>query len=74
MKKGIQKSRTLWLNFPTIKEGFRRGQNLEERLDIGEVLDRLDESQAKEQRHKSPHAAFARGYEDGVKDYYKRKK
>lgn len=48
------------------EEGFRLGQLLEETFDIGQIIDGLEDSQAKEQRHKSPHAAFARGYYNGV--------
>jgi len=33
-------------------------------------LDSLDESQASIVRHKSPHAAFAQGYQDGVHASY----
>lgn len=47
-------------------EGFRLGLQLAESFDIGQIIDGLEESQAKEQRHKSPHAAFAQGYYDGV--------
>lgn len=48
------------------EEGFRLGQQLAESFDVGQIIDELEESQAKEQRHKSPHAAFARGYYNGV--------
>lgn len=51
------------------EEGFRLGQQLE-KFDIEQILDGLEESQAKEQRHKSAHAAFARGYYNGVCDFY----
>ncbi len=40
-------------------------------MDLENLLDNLEESQAAAQRHKSPHAAYARGYFDGVKEYYK---
>ncbi len=33
-------------------------------------LDSLPESQASKVRHKSPHVAFAKGYQDGVKESY----
>lgn len=46
------------------------GRRLEEHFDIGYIIDNLDDSQAKNQRHKSPHAAFAKGYLDGVCDAY----
>lgn len=52
------------------EEGYRLGQQLAESFDIGQMLDGLEESQAKEQRHKSPHAAFAQGYYDGVCNAY----
>lgn len=52
------------------EEGFKAGYNLEEQINFNNLLDSLEESQAKEQRHKSPHAAFAQGYLDGVKQYY----
>ena len=39
---------------------------LDETLRIDDVLERLEESQAKAQRHKSPHAAYALGYYHGV--------
>lgn len=48
------------------KEGLRLGQQLDTDFDVGTIIDSLEESQAKEQRHKSPHAAFARGYYNGV--------
>lgn len=42
-----------------------------ENFSISNILDSLEESQAGSQRHKSPHAAFALGYLNGVKDAYK---
>lgn len=51
--------------------GRELGRNLIEHFDIGEILDSLEDSQAQNQRHKSPHAAFAQGYFDGVNDAYK---
>lgn len=50
--------------------GVNAGRNLEELIDLGKLLDSLEESQAKAQRHKSPHAAFAKGYLHGVNQYY----
>lgn len=50
--------------------GRELGRNLIEHFDIGEILDSLEESQAQNQRHKSPHAAFAQGYFDGVNEAY----
>lgn len=52
------------------EEGRRLGLQLAESFDIGQIIDSLEESQAKEQRHKSPHAAFAQGYYDGVCQAY----
>lgn len=49
------------------ERGVKAGYELIEEIDIGSVLDDLAESQAGSQRHKSPHAAFALGYYDGVK-------
>lgn len=46
--------------------GYQAGYNLDETLSIDNVLINLEESQAGAQRHKSPHAAFALGYFDGV--------
>lgn len=50
--------------------GRELGHNLSEHFDIGAIIDSLPDSQAQEQRHKSPHAAFAQGYLDGVRDAY----
>ena len=50
--------------------GFELGQNLVEHFDIGTIIDDLEDSQAQNQRHKSPHAAFAQGYLDGVNEAY----
>ena len=50
--------------------GRELGRQLEEHFDVGNIIDNLDESQAQNQRHKSPHAAFAKGYLDGVCDAY----
>lgn len=52
------------------EKGFELGSRMEEHFDIGAIIDALPESQAREQRHKSPHAAFAQGYIDGVISYY----
>ena len=46
--------------------GFEAGYNLNGALSIDNVLENLEESQAKAQRHKSPHAAYALGYYHGV--------
>jgi len=55
------------------EKGFEAGKKLEEIINLSEIFDSLEESQAKNQRHKSPHSAFAQGYLDGVKKYYKHK-
>lgn len=48
------------------KKGFEAGYNLIENLDINNILSKLKESQTGAQKHKSPLAAFAIGYYDGV--------
>jgi len=50
--------------------GLNAGNNLEEEINLSDLFAGLKESQAKGQRHKSPHAAFAQGYLDGVNMYY----
>ncbi|WP_314205274.1 MULTISPECIES: hypothetical protein [Capnocytophaga] len=52
------------------EKGFEAGKELEEIINLSEIFDSLEESQAKNQRHKSPHSAFAQGYLDGVQAYY----
>jgi hypothetical protein len=52
------------------EKGKELGLNLVEHFDIGLIIDSLEESQAQNQRHKSPHAAFAKGYLDGVNEAY----
>lgn len=54
--------------------GFNAGYCLDEEINLGTLLSNLEESQAKAQRHKSPHAAYAKGYLDGVNQYYKEKR
>ena len=51
------------------EKGYQAGMNRDEKLNID--LDSLHESQAGTVRHKSPHAAFAQGYLDGVTASYK---
>ena len=46
--------------------GFEAGCKLNGTLNIDNILNNLEESQAKAQRHKSPHAAYALGYYYGV--------
>lgn len=46
--------------------GYEAGYKLNGELNINSVLERLEDSQAGAQRHKSPHAAFALGYYNGV--------
>lgn len=50
--------------------GRELGRIMAEHFDIGQILDSLENSQAQNQRHKSPHAAFAQGYLDGVNEAY----
>ena len=50
--------------------GYKLGLQMSEDFNIGNILDSLEESQAQNQRHKSPHAAFALGYYNGVSDAY----
>lgn len=50
--------------------GRELGRNMTEHFDIGQILDSLEDSQAQNQRHKSPHAAFAQGYLDGIREAY----
>ena len=50
--------------------GLKAGFILEEQIDLNKLFEGLEESQAQGQRHKSPHAAYAQGYFDGVKKYY----
>ncbi|MBR1786902.1 MAG: hypothetical protein IJ756_07100 [Paludibacteraceae bacterium] len=53
------------------EKGYELGLQMAEEFSIADVLEQLDESQAQQQRHKSPHAAFALGYFKGVEDAYK---
>ena len=53
--------------------GFTAGYNLDEKINLVGLLESLEESQAQAQRHKSPHAAYAKGYLDGVNKYYTEK-
>ncbi|MBR4199458.1 MAG: hypothetical protein IKQ94_11880 [Bacteroidales bacterium] len=53
------------------EKGFALGLQMAEDFSIADVLDQLEESQAQQQRHKSPHAAFAMGYLKGVEEAYK---
>jgi hypothetical protein len=50
--------------------GFKAGYHLDEQINLSNLLNSLEESQAQAQRHKSPHAAYAQGYLDGVNHYY----
>jgi hypothetical protein len=51
---------------------YELGLEAGRRLDVNFTLDlnTLNESQAGTVRHKSHHAAFAKGYMDGVNEYY----
>jgi len=42
-----------------------------ENINLGEILDELEESQKGDRRHRSPHAAYSLGYYNGVIDSYK---
>lgn len=53
------------------ERGYELGLQMAEDFCIADELEQLEESQAQQQRHKSPHAAFALGYLKGVEDYYK---
>lgn len=53
------------------ERGFRDGLNRKEQINLSQILDELEESQAQQQRHKSPHAAYALGYLNGVTESYK---
>ncbi|MDL2262862.1 hypothetical protein LJC11_05115 [Bacteroidales bacterium OttesenSCG-928-I21] len=48
--------------------GYQHGLKKEENINLGDILDSLEESQKKEgiRRHKSPHAAYSLGYYHGV--------
>ena len=46
--------------------GYNAGYNLNGDFNIKSVLENLEESQAGEQRYKSPHVAFALGYYKGI--------
>ena len=50
------------------EKGYEAGKNLLENVSLD--LGTLSDSQAGKVRHRSPHAAFAKGYLDGVNDYY----
>lgn len=50
-------------------KGYQDGLVRQEKVDLD--LDCLPESQAGTVRHKSPHAAYAQGYLDGVSESYK---
>ncbi len=52
------------------EKGFELGNKMEEYFNIAQIIDSLPESQAAAQHHKSPHAAFAQGYLDGINHYY----
>lgn len=55
------------------EQGLVNCTELEEEIDLKNLFNPLDESQAKEQIHKSPHTAYVKGYFYGVKNYYKNK-
>ena len=51
------------------ERGLKLGREREENIIMD--LDSLPESQAGNVRHKSPHSAFAKGYQDGVEESYR---
>ena len=53
-------------------KGYQLGSQMKDDFSIADILDELEDSQAQQQRHKSPHAAFALGYLKGVEDAYKK--
>jgi len=52
------------------EKGKRAGKVLKTKIDLDVELQDLPLSQAGKVRHKSPHAAYALGYAEGVKEYY----
>ena len=50
------------------EKGYQDGLQLKESINLD--LDTLPDSQAGTVRHKSPHYAYALGYQQGVADYY----
>ncbi|HJA87453.1 MAG TPA: hypothetical protein H9778_01995, partial [Candidatus Parabacteroides intestinavium] len=54
------------------EQGYQDGLNHKEIINLESILSNLEESQAKGQRHKSPHAGYAKGYYDGIADSYKK--
>ena len=46
------------------EQGYQDGLNHKEIINLESILSNLEESQAKGQRHKSPHAGYAKGYYD----------
>jgi len=53
--------------------GLSAGFRLDEQINLSNLLNSLEENQAQAQRHKSPHAAYAQGYLEGVRQYYLQK-
>ena len=53
------------------EKGYQDGLNHIEQIDLEKIMKELDHSQAGAQRHKSPQAAYAKGYYDGITDSYK---
>ena len=52
------------------EKGKEAGKEMKTKLDLDAELQDLPLSQAGEVRHKSPHAAYALGYVEGVKEHY----
>ena len=55
------------------ESGYQDGLQQRESINLSQLFDSLEESQAAAQRHKSPHAAYAQGYLDGVTESYSKK-
>lgn len=51
--------------------GYEHGFKRDEHINLNSVLNSIEESQKGERRHRSPHAAYALGYYNGVIDSYK---
>ena len=50
---------------------YKHGLEREENIRLLDVLKDIKKSQRGDRRHRSPHAAYALGYLDGVKESYK---
>lgn len=52
------------------ERGYQDGLNHVEVINLSQILDNLEESQAAAQRHKSPHEGYILGYYDGLAESY----